>query len=419
MSAKVKPENFKEVIIEFTSQLAQTFPEYLPQLAIWYDEQTPDNKYDEFFKHCLGVYPERMMDILYKNEEIFDKSKNPKVNTEFVPQIYFCDLFFLQGITEKTKNAIWKYLQIILFLCLPKVDNNKQFGDMGDVFAMMNDDVLNGKMTEIFTSMFENMPENFGEEETNDANPHAKKEEQKPSATHTEAEDVNSDDDSDDEEGGMGFNPMKFFKKMPKLDDLKSHMSKLFGGKLGTFAKQLADELNDDVLEYLGDEYKDVKNIKDAFQVLSKNPKKMMGLMKLIQEKLAQKIKNGDISQDDILKETESLFETFKDLGSNKEIKKMMKSFGMNADKNTKVDLNAMQRNLKYQQTKERLKKRFEEKQAMKKLEEQQKIIEQKQPAIQEDKYDIDEIIKYIGITDKDLIGGKQAHQKAKKHGKK
>jgi hypothetical protein len=356
MSAKVKPENFKEVIIEFTSQLAQTFPEYLPQLAIWYDEQTPDNKYDEFFKHCLGVYPERMMDILYKNEEIFDKSKNPKVNTEFVPQIYFCDLFLLQGITEKTKNAIWKYLQIILFLCLPKVDNNKQFGDMGDVFAMMNDDVLNGKMTEIFTSMFENMPENFGEEETNDANPHAKKEEQKPSATHTEAEDVNSDDDSDDEEGGMGFNPMKFFKKMPKLDDLKSHMSKLFGGKLGTFAKQLAEELNDDVLEYLGDEYKDVKNIKDAFQVLSKNPKKMMGLMKLIQEKLAQKIKNGDISQDDILKETESLFETFKDLGSNKEIKKMMKSFGMNADKNTKVDLNAMQRNLKYQQTKERLK---------------------------------------------------------------
>lgn len=158
MSAKVKPENFKEVIIEFTSQLAQTFPEYLPQLAIWYDEQTPDNKYDDFFKHCLGVYPERMMDILYKNEEIFDKSKNPKVNTEFVPQIYFCDLFLLQGITEKTKNAIWKYLQIILFLCLPKVDNNKQFGDMGDVFAMMNDDVLNGKMTEIFTSMFENMP---------------------------------------------------------------------------------------------------------------------------------------------------------------------------------------------------------------------------------------------------------------------
>lgn len=435
-SLKQKPDNFKEIIIEFTEKLATTFPEYSNKLLCWVEEgnDIATNKYDLLFNHCLTIYPQKMMDIFYCNEDIFDKNKNGNKIIEFIPNIDFCELFNLDGITEKTKKSIWKYLQMILFLCLPSVKSDKEFGEMSDIFAMMNDGVLNEKMAEIFTSLFENIPDTKtdGNETKDDA---------KSDNKENEAEDVEESEDSDDEdEGGfMGINFMKFFKgkNMPKLDELQKHMSKLFDGKLGTFAKEMMEELNEEVLEYLGDEYNDVKDMKDAFKILAKNPQKMIGLMKIIQEKLMEKMKNGDISQQDFMDESKKFMDVFKDLGNSKEIKKMMKSFGMNVDKNTKVDFNSMQRNLRHQETKERLKKRFEQKQAMKKMEEEQKQIELKHKLTiatttssknnipnefqinKKEEYDIDKIIEEIGLTDKDIITSRTNQKKAKNNNKK
>ena len=57
------------------------------------------------------LYPERFFDILYQNVDIFD---NSEMNTKFLPNIEFKDIW-KEDISEKTREVIWKYLQLVLF----------------------------------------------------------------------------------------------------------------------------------------------------------------------------------------------------------------------------------------------------------------------------------------------------------------
>jgi hypothetical protein len=55
---------------------------------------------------------------------------------------------------------------------------------------------------------------------------------------------------------------------------------------------------------------------------LMKDPKKIMGIMKKITDKLQNKMQSGDISQDELMKEVASLVEKFKEMGGGEDFMK-------------------------------------------------------------------------------------------------
>ena len=150
-------ENFKVCIQDFTADLSITFPEFDYQWKQWQHPELPVSEWEKLLDYCKKVYPERFFDLLYKNEDIFalpsaegdvkiedvdsdeeeeegDVEKR-EVNVFFLPNVDFRKLYHCQGVTENTKESIWKYLQMILFLIMKTVNHSAAFGESEDLFA--------------------------------------------------------------------------------------------------------------------------------------------------------------------------------------------------------------------------------------------------------------------------------------------
>jgi Sec-independent protein translocase protein TatA len=97
---------------------------------------------------------------------------------------------------------------------------------------------------------------------------------------------------------------------------------------------------------------------------LMKNPKKIMDLMKTVSGKLDSKMKNGEISKDEIMQEASELFGKMKDMGGTEQFaelfKNLTKSMG-GMGKNMRMDTNAIDRMTKQQSTRERMLKKLEQ----------------------------------------------------------
>jgi len=99
-----------------------------------------------------------------------------------------------------------------------------------------------------------------------------------------------------------------------------------------------------------------------------KNGNKMKDLLKKIQDKFQHKMDSGEISKDDVMKETKELFSKLKGMKNGKEMNQYMKSMmstmgglgNMGLGKNTRMDLGAMERMIKKQEMTERLRAKVE-----------------------------------------------------------
>ena len=127
------PDEFRKIIKDLVRDILITFPEYKEKLnehiinIVTYNEtddedatNTMDKSSRQVFEYCKTVFPERFFDILYQNTDIFT---NPEINTEFLPDISFGDLWNAD-ISDKTKETIWKYLQLLLFTVMPHIKMN-------------------------------------------------------------------------------------------------------------------------------------------------------------------------------------------------------------------------------------------------------------------------------------------------------
>ena len=110
---------------DFINDLKLTFPELNETFLSFYKE---DGKLDMnvLLKHTQKIYPERFFDILYKNDDIFQDESN--VDTRFLPNIEFKTLWNLDGVSDNTKETIWKYLQLIVFSVIGSVEDKSLFG---------------------------------------------------------------------------------------------------------------------------------------------------------------------------------------------------------------------------------------------------------------------------------------------------
>jgi len=358
-TTELLPKNFRSVVRDFATDLSATFPEYSYYWAKWVDPEVSDDALTILFAHCAKIYPERFFDILYQNDEIFNE--NSETDVYFLPNVSFRLLFRCEGVSEQTKKTIWKYLQLMLFTIVGSVTDKSSFGDTMNMFNGIDEKDLQAKLNETMSSVtdfFKNM-------------------EAAPSA------DPSDQTTPESEQFKEGFKNM--FENMsgssgktegmPNVENMQEHLKTLFEGKIGTMAKEMAEEIADDFKDILGGDTSGMTNTNDVIKKLMKNPAKIMELMKTVSGKLDSKMKSGEFSREDIMKEAGELLGKMKEMGGQDQFNEMFKNLAKNMGgmgKNMKFDQNAMERMTKLSSTQERLRKKMELKKQEKEMQAQQ-----------------------------------------------
>jgi hypothetical protein len=376
------PSNLRSIITDFTSDLSVVFPEYAFMWSKW--SSASDAEYEKLYAHCLAIYPERFFDIMYTNADIFDAGS--KQNVDFLPDVDFRLLFNCPGVSEKTKTSIWKYLQLILFTAVGSVNDPKRFGDAANIFEAMDENELQSKMAETLESVgefFKNMEyededtrkeadENMGAEDARGAEEGAEgtDAEELSNAMKDIFESLHKGSNAGPNAAGTNANGEKPGLKLPNPEVLKEHLKTLLDGKIGKLAKEFTDEFTHDLKDFF-DETDEVnmKSSKDVLMKLIKDPKKMVLILKKITTKLQERMKRGDISQEELMGEMAGLMEKMKDMGGGADFADMMKGlagtpfmkmFEKGLGGGAKMDMNKLNQMSKQAEMKERLRKKME-----------------------------------------------------------
>lgn len=376
------PANFNSVVYDFTTDLTTTFPDFAFLWKRWAKSYLAVEDQEELFMYFTKVYPERFFDILYQNEEIFDPANN--INTIFLPNVDFKILYHCGNITETTKKAIWKYLQLILISVLGSVDNKANFGDTANLFEGFDENVIHEKLNETIEGISDffknlgkadasgNIPKNgFG------SNPFEHMEEGMPDFDTMREQFQNAfcpfgtegTEGTERKEGlgkKEGADEGQGTSDLPNAEDLHSHLLGLFNGKIGSLAKELAEEISSDMQNMFQDSggMENLNSTQDVLKQMVKNPKKMMDLMKTIGDKLQSKMKSGEITEEEIMKEASELMGKMKGMGGGKggfaDIMKNMAQ-GM-LGKNARFNTGAFTNMEKKMSAKERMRSKLEQK---------------------------------------------------------
>lgn len=341
MSEIIVPEEFVKVIRDFVGDLKNTFPEYIPFIdKFWKSkdffndiinveerntayQNSEKNSAKLLFDFCKKKLPPRFFDILYQNSEMFNEDS--EIDTEFFPKIHFKNLWQCD-ISDKTRETIWKYLQLMLFAVVGSLENKDAFGDTAKLFEAINEDEFKGKLQETL-SHIQNL---FNVSEG--GNP--------------------------SENLGEGLNPGD----LPNAEQINEHITGMLDGKIGQLAKEIAEE----TASNLNVEFDDATDMKDVFNKLVKNPTKLMGLIKTIGDKLDTKMKSGELNETEMIQEATELINKMKNMPGMGNIQSMLSKMGMSglSGMGGKVNTSAMEsqlnQRLKMAKTKDRIRAKAE-----------------------------------------------------------
>jgi hypothetical protein len=369
------PEEFSKVIRDFIFDLKTTFPEYIPLINKWWknknhfdhiedDEERKKAIIDSeeksitiLFEFCQKKIPPRFFDILYQNEDIFKEDQ--EFDTEFLPNIHFKNLWQCE-ISEKTRETIWKYLQLIMFSIVGTLNNKEAFGDTAKLFEAINGDEFKSKLEETLSHMqgLFDLSGNFSEE-------------------------YNSD--------GVKM------ENMPNAEEIHDHITGMLDGKLGKLAREIAEETSNN----LNLDFDNVNDMKDIFQKLIKNPTKLMGLVKTVGDKLDSRIKSGEIKESELISEATEMMNKMKNMPGMGNIQEMLSKMGLGG-MGGKLNMNAMEaqlnKNMKMAKTKERIRAKAEANQKAKLAKQSQEV---KQSAIIKPEVSEEELIKLFSTGEK------------------
>ena len=342
------PTEFKKIIIDMTKDILVSFPEQennlhpeLKNLVFETDPTTLGHSLTFVFEYCRTVYPSKFFDILYQNASIFESA-----DTNFLPGINF-KLLWAENISDKTRETIWKYLQLVLFTIISGISDGNSFGDTAKLFEAINENEFKSKLEETIAQM----QTLFGSE---------KKDKTTEGKVFDAEDDADAEDDGEaDKKGTSGIN----LDDLPDPSEIHDHVTSMMNGKLGKLAREIAEETAAD----LNINMENAESVGDVFKRLISNPTKLMGLVKNVGSKLDEKIKTGDMKESELLEEASELMKKMKNMPGMGDIQSMLSKMGMNAGKGGgKVNVEAMQANinqkLKESKNRERLLKKLAEK---------------------------------------------------------
>ena len=333
----VIPEEFKKVLRDFVCDLKTTFPEYDALISKWWKspssfsniedanereiaiEKAENVSFNFVFNFCKKKLPPRFFDILYQNAEMFEEES--AIDTEFLPHIYFKNLWQFD-LSEKTRETIWKYLQLLMFSIVGSLDDKNAFGETAKMFEAINENDFKSKLHETLGKM-QDLFNDFG--------------------------DSSSEDGSNLNMGDI-----------PNANDLHERITGMMDGKLGKLAREIAEE----TASNLNIDMDNVTDMKDVFQNLMKNPTKLMGLVKNVGDKLDSKMKSGEIKESELLAEATEMMHKMKDIPGMDNIQSLLSKMGRGGMGGGKLNTAAMEaalnRKMKEAKTKERIRAKAE-----------------------------------------------------------
>ena len=165
------------------------------------------------------------------------------------------------------------------------------------------------------------------------------------------------------------------------METLFDKLKGLFDGKIGVLAKEFAEEITDEYTDWIKKECGDheIKDPKELIALLMKNPTKMASMVKKFKSKFEDKMKSGDITKEDIMRETGDIFSQMKDMGGKDAFMDMMKNMAKGMGKNTRMDTNAIEQINKKSIIRDRLKQKAQDYQQALQQQQQQTNAQQQQ----------------------------------------
>jgi hypothetical protein len=319
----------------------------------------------------------------------------------FLPDIEFADLYY-DDTSDKTKQTLWKYLQLILFNIITTIDDISFFGDSLELLKIIDGDTFSSKIQ----NTIEELSKIFSFKETDEANNDATNDASN-DATNDASNDATNDasNDASNDANMRNFatmfdissSPFNMFADMlndlsgnvnddtknndnknndnknnknntdyaiPDKDELFSHINKLINGKIGSLAKEIAEETTKD----MDIDTENVSDVNDVLKGFMKNPTKLLGLISKISNKINSKMKDGSLKESELLEEATNIFKNMKSMPGMDNFNDIFKS--MNLDQfmpkggkiNPSAFQNMMEQNVKMSKMKERMRKKAETK---------------------------------------------------------
>ena len=369
-------DEFKKIISDFVADIATVFPEHSEACATVYGMDSA-----AVYDHCKLTYAPQFFNILYRNDAVLFAEP-----IELLPGLDFKSLWETPDISDATKEAVWKYLQLVMFSVVSDLSDTSTFGDAAKLFEAIDESVLKSKLEEVM----QQMQDMFKDEGTSASD--ASEADGKSAADASEADgksagEAGSGNKSESgTNGANGKGEAKGFSFPPGMDpnSMHEHLSGLLGGKIGNLAKEIAEE----TAAELNLDTSDEASAHSVFQNLFKNPGKLMGIVKNVGQKLDAKMKSGEIKESEIMQEASELMSKMKKMPGINNVADLLKKMGMDGGmgdmggmdigkmaasmglggKNAKFNMGAMQshlsQNMKTAKTKERMQQKLEERRA-------------------------------------------------------
>ena len=319
-------QKFNNAIKDFATDIIGTFPEYADKMHIGIRDIlegiTNSDKITELYEYSKKVYPPRFFDFLYQNESIYE---DENIDTCFFPGIDFGELWVL-NISDKTKDIIWKYLQLICFSLIGDTNNLKGFGDTSKLFEAIGEKELKEKLEETISNM-------------------------------SKLFDVSGSDNI----LNMDFSGNT--SNLPNPEDIHEHINGLMKGKLGRLASEITEETMEEFKDLSG-----VSSVGDVFTKLFKNPGRLMRMVKKLGDSLDSKIKSGEIKESELMEEAAEMMKNMKKITGMDNMQGLFEKMGMGGMAgNSKINMNAMRgqlnQNIKTAKMKERMREKLKKRQ--------------------------------------------------------
>ena len=366
-------EEFTKVICDFAEDLLITFPDIIEktnnpikELNCIIKEDSNSNSIDtinsinnlikSIYTYCKSTFPQYFFYILYENNELFNKE--PEVF--LLPNINFVDLWN-SDISDETKSTIWNYLKLILFTVVADVNTKDAFGDSAQLFDAINNDEFKKKIAESLSEM-----ENIFKKKTSKSG-----EKKAAGGEETPGEDGRDDDEME----------------LPNAEELHNHINQMMEGKIGSLAKEIAEE----TAEELDINIADNSSINDVFSKLFKNPTKLLSLVKNVGSKLDTKLKSGEIKESELIQEATEFVANMKNMPGMNNLESLFSKMGIPGmgGMGGKMDMGALNRELAKNLNKAKMKEKM-----LKKLEKNREHIQKAQGTTTEG------TIKDLGVND-------------------
>jgi hypothetical protein len=418
---EVIPDEFKKVICDFINDFVLTFPEYSEKLDKYSSvdgsgsgrRTLSEENINDLYQHCKKVYPVRFFDVLYKNTEMFTKRSGDagagagagagaEINVHFLPEIDFVNVWNTPDISDKTRETIMKYLQLILFSIITNLSDQNSFGDTAKLFEAINEDELKGKLDETFKNMqdlFTGMGMGMG---TGTGTGTGTSEDEEAGEQHMKDFEKMAEQFKNFMPEGIDMSKFPNFNfgdaageagasantgkkpEMPNPEAVHEHISKLLNGKIGALAKEIAEETAGELDLGIDLDNPEQLNMGNVFQKLFKNPGKLMNMVKNVGKKLDDKFKKGDIKESELMQEASELLSNMKNMPGMGNLSSMLSQLGMKGmgglgGKGGKINIGAMQSHLQQNMKNAKMKERMHQK-----LQERQQQQQQQQPQQQQ-----------------------------------